>query len=318
MISGKNILLTGGAGFIGSNMAQYLHGKNHVTVLDDFSEGTSSNESRLKEMDSVKIIRGDITNTKTFEKLHDQYDLVIHLAANSDVRTGSEYTGKDMDINVMGTYNVLEFMKTRKIGEIMFSSSSTVYGEASIIPTPENYGPLLPISSYGASKLADEGFLWAYYHYYGIRPVIYRFANIVGRNSTHGVIHDFMNKLQKNPHELEILGDGTQEKSYMHVDDCIGAMMKIYENTTKGEVVNLGNTTRTSVKSIADMVCSTMGLHDVKYKFTGGIDGRGWKGDIKIAQLSIERMHSHGWSNIMGSDDAVLKASQEIYNQRVS
>ena len=116
MISGKNILLTGGAGFIGSNMAQYLHGKNHVTVLDDFSEGTSSNESKLKEMDSVKIIRGDITNTKTFEKLHDHYDLVIHLAANSDVRTGSEYTGKDMDINAMGgvpSHNVGEPVNDR-------------------------------------------------------------------------------------------------------------------------------------------------------------------------------------------------------------
>ena len=318
MISGKNILITGGAGFIGSNMAQLLFDRNSITILDDFSEGNQGNIKTLTGKDSVTILKGDITNEKTFDKLQENFDLVIHLAANSDVRTGSEYTGKDMDINVKGTYNVLEFMKRKKIPELMFSSSSTVYGEASFIPTPENYGPCLPISTYGASKLANEGFIWSYYHYYGIRPVIYRFANIVGRNSTHGVIHDFLGKLKKNNKELEILGDGTQEKSYMHVDDCIGAMILIYEKTREGEVVNLGNTTRTSVRRIADIVCETMGLDNVKYNFTGGFEGRGWKGDIKIAQLSIDRMLSHGWKNRYGSDESVYKASQEIYKQRTS
>ena len=318
MISGRNILITGGAGFIGSNMAQLLHERNSITILDDFSEGNQSNIKTLTGKDSVTILKGDITNEKIFDKLKENFDLVIHLAANSDVRTGSEYTGKDMDINVKGTYNVLEFMKRKKIPELMFSSSSTVYGEASVIPTPENYGPCLPISTYGASKLANEGFIWSYYHYYGIRPVIYRFANIVGRNSTHGVIHDFLGKLKNNNKELEILGDGTQEKSYMHVDDCIGAMILIYEKTREGEVVNLGNTTRTSVRRIADIVCETMGLDNVKYNFTGGFEGRGWKGDIKIAQLSIDRMLSHGWKNIYGSDESVYKASQEIYKQRTS
>ena len=318
MISGRNILITGGAGFIGSNMAQLLHERNSITILDDFSEGNQSNIKTLTGKDSVTILKGDITNEKIFDKLKENFDLVIHLAANSDVRTGSEYTGKDMDINVKGTYNVLEFMKRKKIPELMFSSSSTVYGEASVIPTPENYGPCLPISTYGASKLANEGFIWSYYHYYGIRPVIYRFANIVGRNSTHGVIHDFLGKLKNNNKELEILGDGTQEKSYMHVDDCIGAMILIYEKTREGEVVNLGNAARTSVRRIADIVCETMGLDNVKYNFTGGFEGRGWKGDIKIAQLSIDRMLSHGWKNRYGSDESVYKASQEIYKQRTS
>jgi UDP-glucose 4-epimerase len=318
MISGKNILITGGAGFIGSNMAQLLFDRNSITILDDFSEGNQGNIKTLTGKDSVTILKGDITDEKTFDKLQENFDLVIHLAANSDVRTGSEYTGKDMDINVKGTYNVLEFMKRKKIPELMFSSSSTVYGEASFIPTPENYGPCLPISTYGASKLANEGFIWSYYHYYGIRPVIYRFANIVGRNSTHGVIHDFLGKLKKNNKELEILGDGTQEKSYMHVDDCIGAMILIYEKTREGEVVNLGNAARTSVRRIADIVCETMGLDNVKYNFTGGFEGRGWKGDIKIAQLSIDRMLSHGWKNRYGSDESVYKASQEIYKQRTS
>ncbi len=318
MISGRNILITGGAGFIGSNMAQLLHERNSITILDDFSEGNQGNINPLTGKDSVTVLKGDITNEKTFDKLKENFDLVIHLAANSDVRTGSEYTGKDMDINVKGTYNVLEFMKRKKIPELMFSSSSTVYGEASAIPTPETYGPCLPISTYGASKLSNEGFIWSYYHYYGIRPVIYRFANIVGRNSTHGVIHDFLGKLKKNSSELEILGDGTQEKSYMHVDDCIGAMILIHEKTREGEVVNLGNAARTSVRRIADIVCETMGLDNVKYNFTGGFEGRGWKGDIKIAQLSIDRMLSHGWKNSYGSDESVYKASQEIYKQRTS
>ncbi len=318
MITEKSILITGGAGFIGSNMAQFLHEKNNVTIIDDFSEGNMENIEHLIDKESVKLIKGDITVEKTFENVHEKFDLVIHLAANSDVRTGAEYTGKDMDINVKGTYNVLEFMKRRKITELMFSSSSTIYGEASIIPTPETYGPSLPISTYGASKLANEGFIWSYYHYYGIRPLIYRFANIVGRNSTHGVIHDFMGKLKKDGRELEILGDGTQEKSYMHIDDCIGAMIMIYEKTNRGEIVNLGNNTRTSVKRIADIVCETMGLHGVKYNFTGGFEGRGWKGDIKIAQFCIDKMLSYGWKNRLGSDESVYKASQEIYKQMVS
>ncbi len=139
-------------------------------------------------------------------------------------------------------------MRKKDVKEILFASSSTVYGEANIMPTPENYGPYLPISSYGASKMANEGFISAYSHYYGIRGTIFRFANIVGRNSTHGVIYDFIHKLLKNNKELEILGDGTQEKSYMHVTDCVDSMIYVHENLSRTDIINLGNDETTSVR----------------------------------------------------------------------
>ncbi|MHB1440409.1 MAG: NAD-dependent epimerase/dehydratase family protein [Cuniculiplasma sp.] len=315
MISDEKILITGGAGFIGSNMANLLSGSNSVTVLDDFSGGTLKNLVERSDKNDLKIMRGDIRNRDFFQKLDDDYDLVVHLAANSDVRAGSEDTETDMQINVIGTHNVLEFMRKKDIKQILFSSSSTVYGEADIIPTPENYGPELPISLYGASKLANEGYLWSYYHYYGIRPLIFRFANVVGRNSTHGVIHDFVLKLQKNHQELEILGDGSQEKSYIHVDDCINAMLHVYENSEKGDIINLGNDQRTSVTTIAKMLCQEMGLKDVKFKYTGGVEGRGWKGDVKVAQLSTEKIRKYGYVNRLNSDESVRLAVKEIYGQ---
>ena len=318
MISSKKILITGGAGFIGSNMANLLSENNEITVLDDFSGGTLKNLEESKVGKSIKVIRGDITKRDFFFKLEKDFDLVVHLAANSDVRSGSEDTEIDMQTNVIGTHNVLEFMRRSDIKQLLFSSTSTVYGEVDMIPTPENYGPELPISLYGASKLANEGYIWSYYHYYNIRPLIYRFANVVGRNSTHGVIHDFVIKLQKNPSELEILGDGTQEKSYIHVDDCINAMLHVYENSTKGDVVNLGNDQRTSVKTIAQAVCSEMGLKDVNFKYTGGSDGRGWKGDIKIAQLATEKIRKYGYVNRLDSDESVALAVKEIYAQMKS
>ncbi len=313
MIKNKTILITGGAGFIGSIMAETLFKENKITVLDNFSGGNIKNLSSFK--DHVNIVEGDIRKQETFEKLKDDFDLVVHFAANSDVRSGSTDTKSDMEINVIGTHNLLEYMRKRDIKDLIFSSTSTVYGEASIIPTPENYGPELPISLYGASKLANEGFIWSYFHYYGIKPTIFRFANIVGRNSTHGVIHDFIIKLKKDPKNLEILGDGRQEKSYMHVDDCVDAMIHIYERNKSGDVVNLGNDQRTSVTGIANVVVEKMGLKDVKFHYTGGIDGRGWAGDIKIAQLSIEKMKAYGWNNRYDSDQSVVKATEEIVSQ---
>ncbi|MGP6208004.1 NAD-dependent epimerase/dehydratase family protein [Cuniculiplasma sp. SKW3] len=313
MIKDRSILIPGGAGFIGSNMAEWLYEHNDVTIIDNLSGGNLSNLNTFK--DKVKFINGDIRKEDSLNGIKDSFDIVIHLAANSDVRAGSTDTKSDMDINVIGTHNLLEFMRKKDIKSMIFSSTSTVYGEADVIPTPENYGPCLPISLYGASKLANEGFIWSYYHYYGIKPTIFRFANIVGRNSTHGVIHDFILKLKKNPKELEILGDGRQEKSYMHIDDCVGAMLHIYERDSKGDVVNLGNDERTSVKRIGEIVCNAMNLKNVKFHYTGGIDGRGWAGDIKIAQLSIEKMKKYGWNNRYNSEQSVVKASEEIVKQ---
>lgn len=314
MIKGKNILITGGAGFIGSNLAEYLAAENHVHILDNFSAVDDRFIRHLAESGSVRVIRGDITIERDLSAL-DRYDIVFHLAADSDVRGGSERPQFDFKVNAEGTLNLLEYMRRKDIGEIAFASSSTVYGEATKIPTDEDYGPYLPISSYGASKMAAEGFISAYSHYYGIRGTIFRFANIVGRNSTHGVIYDFIRKLQKDRKHLEILGDGTQRKSYLHVSDCVQSMAYVHERSSRTDIFNLGNPGTTSVMRIAQTVVEKMKLGDVQFVFKGGFEGRGWKGDVKFAELGIGKLTSTGWKNRYGSDEAVSVATEEMLPQ---
>ncbi len=310
----KRILVTGAAGFIGSNMVEELRKNNSVVGIDNLSNtDTRFIEPFLKD-GSLTFHKMDILDLDSLISL-EPVDLVIHFAANSDVRGGSDNPQFDFDVNARGTLNVLEFMRRKDVPEMIFASSSTVYGEPSQLPTPENYGPYMPISTYGASKMAGEGFITAYSHYYGFRASIFRFANIVGRNSTHGVIFDFIRKLMKNKTELEILGDGTQRKSYMHVTDCVGSILFLHERIVNTDIFNLGNESTTSVVRIADEVVKQMGLKGVRYRFTGGIDGRGWKGDVKIAQLAIDRMISHGWKNKYSSDEAISIAVGEVLHQ---
>lgn len=314
MISGKRILVTGGAGFIGSNMVESLHGDNEITVVDDLSNVDDRYIRKYIEDGAIDFRKIDLSNKNSLDGL-DKHDLVIHLAANSDVRGGSEDPMKDLNSNVIGTMEVLEYMRRTDTRELAFASSSTVYGETDVLPTPESFGPYMPISSYGASKMACEGFITAYSHYYGLRSSVFRFANIVGKNSTHGVIFDFINKLRKNPAELEILGDGTQRKSYMHVSDCVGSILHVHERSGKTDIFNLGNDETTSVKKIGETVISKMGLKNVKVHFTGGEEGRGWKGDVKVAQLGIDKLKKTGWKNSYSSNEAVELAVQETLSQ---
>ncbi len=313
-MDGKNILITGGAGFIGSNMVEKLLPDNDITVIDNLNNHVGNRFiEKYEEKDNFKFINKDLA-LYDFKDLKN-IDTIIHFAANSDVRYGSDDPNKDFRNNVIVTQNILEFMRKSDVGEILFASSSTVYGEASVMPTPENYGPYMPISSYGASKMANEGFITAYSHYYGLRGTIFRFANIVGKNSTHGVIYDFINKLIKNNKELEILGDGTQRKSYMHVLDCVNSMVYVHEKLKKTDIINLGNLETTSVKTIADYVVNGMGLKNVKYNYTGGINGRGWKGDIKITHLAVDKLMSMGWKSRYNSDESVEVAVKETIEQ---
>ncbi|MEM0155380.1 MAG: NAD-dependent epimerase/dehydratase family protein [Thermoplasmataceae archaeon] len=314
MFDGKDIIVTGGAGFIGSNMVELLLEKNRVTVVDNMSNVDDRYILRFMGHRNFKFVRGDLAFTESMDSIK-HADMVIHLAANSDVRGGSISPLPDYTNNVLATFNLLEWMRKTDIPEILFSSSSAVYGEATIMPTPEDYGPYMPISTYGASKVSGEGFITAYSHYYGIRGTIFRFANIVGRNSTHGVIFDFIRKLRKDPVNLEILGDGTQRKSYLHVSDCVSSMVYVHERSRKTDIYNLGNPGTTSVRKIADTVVEKMRLHNVKYNFTGGIDGRGWKGDVKVAQLGVEKLMSTGWKNKFDSDGSVAQAIQETLDQ---
>jgi len=314
MIADRDILITGGAGFIGSNAVEMLIERNRICVFDNLTATDSRYLKKYEGDKNFKFQKIDIKNISDADP--GNFDFVLHLAANSDVMRGSLNPLVDLKENVEGTVSLLEYMRKNDCGEIAFSSSSTVFGEAAVMPTPEDYGPCLPISSYGASKLACEGFITAYAHYYGIRATIFRFANIVGKNSTHGVIHDFIVKLKKDGTRLEVLGDGSQKKSYMHVSDCIGAMQFLLEKRKSAvEIYNLGNREATSVKRIAELIIKAMGLDHVHLDFKGGVDGRGWKGDVKYVQLDITRMERAGWKNRYSSDEAVERAIAETLRQ---
>ena len=284
------IIMTGGAGFIGSHLARALEGKGEVVVFDNFSSGR---KEFLQEV-NVEIVRGDIRNFEEVQKACKEVDMVYHYAADPDVRNSSEEPLENFRTDVLGTLNVLEASRLNSVKEIVFASSSVVYGKA-MIPTPEN-APISPISNYGAAKAASEHYVSTYSQLYGIRAIVLRYANIIGPRLTHGVIYDFYQKLKKNPKELEILGDGNQEKSYLHVDDAVEATLFAVQKTKKDfDVLNIGSEEQITVKRIARLVVSALGLENVQYKYTGGKIG--WPGDVPIMLLSIEKLKDLRWES---------------------
>jgi len=315
-LTDQRIAVTGGAGFIGSHLVdRLLEMGNRVTVLDNFSSGFREFLSHHGENENLRIVEMDLLDSKRVKDELKGFDWVFHLAANPDVRLGASDTYVHLEQNVIVTYNVLEAMRENGLMNIVFTSTSTVYGEADVIPTPENYGPLIPISLYASSKLASEGFITAYCSNFNMRSHIFRFANVVGPRSTHGVIFDFVNKLYKDDRNLEILGSepGTQ-KSYFYITDCIDGMIFACENASEmANIFNLGSRDHITVKTLADAVCEAMGLDEVEYQWTGGVDGgRGWKGDVKVMLLGIEKLEDMGFTVRFDSRTAVLKTAKAL------
>ena len=311
------VLVTGGAGFIGSHLVDRLMELGHeVRVLDDLSAGTLDNLRRWVDHERFEFIKGDMRDPKIVEEAVKDVEVVFHLAANPEVRIGSQSPELLYETNVLITYNLLNAMRGSNVEYLVFTSSSTVYGDADVIPTPEDYGPLEPISVYGGAKLAAEALISGYAHTFEFRALIFRLANIIGERSNHGVIYDFINKLRKNPEELEILGDGTQRKSYLHVSDTVEGLLKIFEHFKRSEKTvdfyNLGNDDWITVKEIAEIVSEEMGLRP-RFVFTGGVDGgRGWKGDVKFMRLSVEKAKATGWKPRLNSYDAVRRTVREL------
>ena len=306
-LSESNILITGGAGLVGSHLAQSLLSQGTtVRVADDLSKG-----DRDRIPSAAEFIEADLTSeADVAEILTSETDIVFHLAAYAD--TNYDDDRKLFEENTEMTYNVLERMNEVGVTNIAFTSSSTVYGEASM-PTPEDYAPLEPISIYGSSKLADEGLISTYAHSYGFTAWVFRFANIVGPHQRGTVIPDFIQKLQQTPKKLEILGDGRQEKSYMHVSECVDAMQYVVENAPKDlNTYNLGTRTTTSVTEIANIITDEMGL-EPDYEYTGG--DRGWTGDVPKMRLSIEKLSALGWEPSVSSHECVRKAARELINE---
>jgi len=316
-------LVTGGAGFIGSHLVDKLMKEGyHVTVIDNLSSGKTENIKQWLNYSTFKLIKADLRNPEAVSEAVKKVDIVFHLAANPEVRISSQNPKEIYQNNITTTFNLLEAMRKHNIKQLIFTSSSTVYGEAKLIPTPENYAPLQPISVYGASKLACEALISSYAHTFKIRSLILRLANIVGERSNHGVIYDFILKLKRNSRTLEILGDGRQKKSYLHVTDCIEAILHLYDAFEKDEslydVYNIGSEDWIQVKEIADIVVKSLGLRNVEYKFTGGVDGgRGWLGDVKFMLLSIRKAQSKGWHPKLNSKQAVEKAARELINNLI-
>jgi UDP-glucose 4-epimerase len=300
-------VVTGGAGFIGSHLVDALVAQGEpVIVIDSLSAGSRDHLAGHLEAGSVTLLPYDLLGDGWQQALEGA-GRVCHLAADPDVRMSSVSPESQIRNNIIATFRVLEAMRNWSAGEILFTSTSTVYGDAMVLPTPEDYAPLEPISVYGASKLACEALIASYCHTYGMKAWIYRFANIIGSRSGHGVISDFIGKLRKNPRELEILGDGAQSKSYLLVDECIEAMLFAAEHAkNRYNVFNIGSEDWVNVTTVAQIVCGELGLRNVTYRYTGG--SRGWVGDVPKMQLAIDRIRELGWSPKRGSRESVQEA----------
>ncbi|QIO23012.1 NAD-dependent epimerase/dehydratase family protein [Haloarcula sp. JP-L23] len=305
-LEGQHIVVTGGAGFIGSHLVERLVTDNDVLVVDDGSNGR-----REWVHDDATFVEGDLTDPAVVaDTVTADTDLVVHLAASKLVDTDTPR--RQFTDNSEITYNLLERMDEVGVERLVFTSSSTVYGEAPR-PTPEDYAPLEPISVYGATKLAEESLVSTYAHSHDLQSWVFRFANIVGPRLRGAVIPDFVEKLRENPESLTILGDGRQQKSYMHVSECIEAMEYAVEHADADHnVFNLGTRTTTSVDRIADIVADEMGV-DPDYEYTGG--DRGWTGDVPRMRLSIDKLAALGWEPSQSSDDAVRQCARELLDE---
>lgn len=306
--------VTGGAGFIGSNLvARLLKDGASVVAYDDLSLGRLKFLKPFLGNKRFRFIRADLlTDTKLASRLKG-HDVVFHMQANSDIPRGLVETDLDLRLGTIATNRILEAMRKSGVKKIVFASTSAVYGEAGVKPTPESYGPLFPISLYGASKLAAEGLITAFGNCFGIQGWIFRFGNVAGRNGTHGIMVDLIDQLKKKPRYLRVLGDGKQAKPYIHVDDCVEGMLFGFKHAK--EDVNCYNLTcngATSVATIAKWILEEMGL-DIPINFTGR--DRGWPGDVPQVRLDGTKMASLGWVPKLSSNEAVGRAIKELVKQ---
>ncbi len=303
--------VSGGAGFIGSHLVDRLMEIGEVTAYDNLSSGKREFIEHYLSRDNFQFIQADLMEPDTVQKAMKNHDVVFHLAANPDARAGIRDTSLDLKQGTIATYNVLEAMRLNGIKKIIFASSSTVCGETPVKPIAENYAPLQPISLYGASKLASEALISAFCHLFGMQAWIFRLANVVGARATHGVIFDLINKLQRNARELEILGDGSQEKPYLHVADCVDGFLYGFQHShDQINVFNLGTSSSTTVSTIARMLVEEMELTDASFKYTGG--NRGWPGDVPQVRYDTSKMERLGWNPRYTSDEAVRRGIKDI------
>lgn len=305
-------LVTGGAGFIGSHMTDALIGAGHeVTVFDNFSSGRREHLAHHGADAPLTVVEGELGDLDAIQAAMAGQDAVVHYASNPDIARGMTDTSLDLKEGTLLTYNVLEAMRRAGVGALLYASGSGVYGDVGTTPTPEGFGPLLPISLYGASKLACEGLISAFCNQFDMQCWMFRFANVVGRRQTHGVGFDFIRRLRKDAKTLTILGDGTQSKSYIHVSDVINAMLFVREQCPERvNVFNVATDDYIDVTSIAKIVLQEMGLVGVELSYTGG--DRGWKGDVPKVRFNLDKIHGLGWSAKHTAHEAIRRSVREM------
>ncbi|MGD0743603.1 MAG: NAD-dependent epimerase/dehydratase family protein [Verrucomicrobiota bacterium] len=310
----KTVFVTGAAGFIGSNLVDRLlaDGKS-VVGWDNFSTGQQEFLQSALANPRFRLVEGDCLDLSALTRAMAGCDFVFHLAANADVRYGLDHPHKDFQQNAAATFNVLEAMRTSGSKRIAFSSTGSVYGEAEIIPTPENHPFPVQTSLYAASKLAGEGFIHAYCEGYGFEGYIFRFVSILGERYTHGHVLDFYKQLLAHPGHLKVLGDGTQRKSYLYIGDCLDAMLQVVNRATAGqnrhhvETYNLGTDEYVDVNDSVKFICGALGLQP-KLEYSGG--SKGWVGDNPFIFLDTKKICATGWKTTLTIEQSIIRTLQ--------
>ncbi len=308
--------VTGGAGFIGGHLLKRLlqaEGTESVVVYDNFTSGQRSYLPAETSEGRLSVIEADLKDAERIREAMAGCDTVFHLAANPDIAKAITEPEIDFWEGTYLTQNVLEAMRQTGAARIFYTSGSGVYGEDPAVDFTEDHGPCIPISTYGASKMASESLIAAYCHMFGLVARVFRFANVVGPRQTHGVGYDFIRRLKNDPTTLRILGDGSQKKSYIHVDDVLEAILLVAARAKKRyDVFNVATDDYITVRQIADLAVATAGLRpdEVKYDFTGG--DRGWKGDVPIVRFDCAKIKAMGWKNRRSSAEALRDAMEAM------
>ena len=308
-------LVTGGAGFIGSHVVRRLAADPaaRITVFDNLSSGRTEHLAGLLDDGRVEIVESDLKDLEAIVAAIGGVDHAFHFAANPDIAKAMAEPSVDFWEGTYLTQNLLEAMRRAGVPRLTYASGSGVYGDVGELPVEEDM-PLRPVSPYGASKLGCEAMIRAYCHMFEMRALALRFANVVGPNQTHGVAHDFIRRLRDDPASLDIMGDGTQSKSYVHVDDVVEALVGLFPpDGTVMEVANVATEDYLTVREIADMVAERLGVSGVEYRFGEG--SRGWKGDVPIVRFDSSRARARGWSNKRTSREAMAASIDAMVRQ---
>lgn len=314
-----NVMVVGGAGFIGSHLSDALLEQGHTVIcVDNLMRGNEDNISTCLQSEKFVFEQRNAAVIQDMTNLMKKYEIeyVFHLAANSDIQASAQDPQIEFDSTLSTTWAILYAMRECGIKKMFFASTSAVYGEQCDVLLDEAATSLEPISYYGSAKMGSEAFIHSFAHMNDMNVCVFRFPNVIGPRLTHGVIYDFINKLEATPDHLDVLGNGTQSKPYVHVYDLVKAIMTMYNSVSGMEIFNVGVETDTSVKRIAEIVRTEMNLENAEIRY--GSDNIGWKGDVPHFQFNLEKIHSTGWKASMTSDEAVTATVREVLKCRQS